>query len=151
MKFLILRSKFTEALKSVQNVVAGKGSLAILQNVLLEGNGSTLTLTTTDLDLSIKSTVECEIQEAGETTLPVKLLFTAMMKAPEGMVEVKVDENERATVLAGSSRLTLNGKPSSEFPKLSDEEEALEYRLPCQTLREMLRKTAYAASQDDTR
>jgi len=151
MKFSILRSKFIESLKCVQNVVAGKGSLAILQNVLLEGEGTTLTLTTTDLDLSIRSTVECEIKEAGATTLPVKLLFSAMMKAPEGMVEVTVDENERAVVLSGSSRLTLNGKPASEFPQLGEDEEALEYKLPCQTLREMLRKTSYAASQDDTR
>jgi len=151
MKFTIVRSKFIDSLKSVQSVVAGKGSLAILQNVLLEGKGTTLTLTTTDLDLSIKSTVECEIKEEGATTLPVKLLFSAMTKAPEGLVEVNVDENERAVVLAGSSRLTLNGKPASEFPKLGEEEEALEYKLPCQTLHEMLRKTAYAASQDDTR
>jgi len=151
MKFSIIRLKFIESLKCVQNVVAGKGSLAVLQNVLLEGEGTTLTLTTTDLDLSIRSTVDCEIKEGGATTLPVKLLFNAMMKAPEGMVEVTVDENEKAVVLAGSSRLTLNGKPASEFPKLGEDEESLEYKLPCQTLREMLRKTAYAASQDDTR
>ena len=151
MKFSIVKSKFIEALKSVQNVVAGKGSLAILQNVLLEGEGTTLTLTTTDLDLSIKCKVECEIMEKGSTTLPVKLLFNAMTKAPEGIIEVRVDENEKAIVLAGSSRLTLNGKPASEFPKLSEDEESLVYTIPCQTLREMLRKTSYAAAQDDTR
>ena len=43
MKFNIIRSRFLEGLKSVQNIVAGKGSLPILQNVLLEANGKELT------------------------------------------------------------------------------------------------------------
>ena len=65
MKFKIMRSKFIEGLKSVQNVVAGRGSLPIIQNVLLEANGSDLRMTTTDLDISIKSFCPCEIAEEG--------------------------------------------------------------------------------------
>ena len=75
MKFKIIRSKFLEGLKSVQNIVPGKGSLPVLQNVLIEAKDSAITLTTTDLDISIKSTVECEVLEGGSSTLPVKLLF----------------------------------------------------------------------------
>jgi len=151
MKFKVIRSKFIEGLKSVQNIVAGKGSLPIIQNVLIEASGSKITLMTTDLDISIKSTVECEVRKEGTTTLPVKLLFNSMLKAPEGEIEVEVDEHEQAVVKAGSSRLKLNGKPASEFPKLNDEEESVVYSIPRQLLFEMLRKTSYAASQDDTR
>ena len=61
MKFKIMRSKFIEGLKSVQNVVAGRGSLPIIQNVLLEANGGDLRMTTTDLDISIKSLCPCDI------------------------------------------------------------------------------------------
>ena len=64
MKFKVIRSKFIEGLKSVQNIVAGKGSLPILQNVMIEGKGNSIKLTTTDLDISIKSEVECEIIES---------------------------------------------------------------------------------------
>ena len=110
MKFKVIRSKFIEGLKSVQNIVAGKGSLPILQNVMIEGKGNSIKLTTTDLDISIKAEVECEIIEEGMTTLPVKLLFVSVMKAAEGEVTVECDGQERATI-----------------------------------------KTAYAASQDDTR
>ena len=115
MKFKVLRSQFIEGLKSVQNIVAGKGSLPILQNVMIEGKENSIKLTTTDLDISIKSEVACEVMEEGMTTLPVKLLFVSVMKAAEGEVTVECDGQERATI------------------------------------REMLRKTAYAASQDDTR
>ena len=151
MKFAIVRSRFLEGLKSVQNIVAGKGSLPILQNVLIEAKGKTLTLTTTDLDISIKSEVECEVSEQGVSTLPVKLLFTLISKAAEGRVEIEIDAMERASIVAGSARYKLTGMPESDFPRLPKDDEAFEYRLQQSTLREMFRKTSYAASQDDTR
>jgi len=151
MKFKIIRSNFIEGLKSVQNIVSGKGSLPIIQNVLIEVKGGSIILTTTDLDISIKSKVECEVLSEGSTTLPVKLLFNSMLKAPEGEVEVEVDHFEKASIRAGSSRLKLNGKMAAEFPQFGNEEETASYNIPRQTLFEMFRKTAYAASQDDTR
>ena len=151
MKFKIIRSKFLEGLKSVQNIVAGKGSLPILQNVLLEAKNDVLTLTTTDLDISIKSEVGCEVVEEGLSTLPVKLLFNSISKAREGEVEVEIDEKERATIVAGSAKFKLSGMSESVFPRLPQDEEAFIYKIKQNVLREMFRQTSYAASQDDTR
>jgi len=151
MKFKIVRSTFIEGLKSVQNIVAGKGSLPILQNVLLETSGNELKMTTTDLDISIKAICECTTVEAGSTTLPVKLLFNAIAKVVEGEVEIEVDAKERASISAGNARYKLAGMPESEFPKLPKDDEAYVYKVPQQLFKEMLRKVSYAASQDDTR
>ena len=151
MKFKIVRSKFIEGLKSVQNIVAGKGALPILQNVLLEASGHELTMTTTDLDISIKATCECEIVESGSSTLPVKLLFNAIAKVAEGEVEIEIDAKERASISAGNARYKLAGMSEKEFPRLPKDEDAYIYSIPQQTFREMLRKVSYAASQDDTR
>ena len=151
MKFKIIRSTFMEGLKSVQNIVAGKGSLPILQNVLIEAKGNEIRMTTTDLDISIRTVCECNVEEAGVTTLPVKLLFTAVTKVVEGEIEVVVDEKERATISAGNARYKLVGLPESEFPRLPNDAEACTYALSKQTFSEMLRKVSYAASQDDTR
>jgi len=151
MKFKIVRSRFLEGLKSVQNIVAGKGSLPILQNVLLEAKGKELNMTTTDLDISIRSTVECETVEQGVSTLPVKLLFNAIAKLAEGEITIDIDAKERAKITSGKTQFTLSGMPEPEFPKLPKDEEAYSYTLPQSTLHEMLRKVAYAASQDDTR
>ena len=151
MKFKIIRSKFLEGLKSVQNIVAGKGSLPILQNVLVEARGKELKMTTTDLDISITTRCECEVQELGVTTMPVKLLFNAIAKVAEGEVQIEVDAKERASIVAGNAKFKLAGMPESEFPKLPKDEEAYSYSIPQATLREMLRKVSYAASQDDTR
>ena len=151
MKFKIIRSKFIEGLKSVQNIVAGKGSLQILQNVLIEAKDRELKMTTTDLDISISTVSECEVQEAGQSTLPVKLLFNAITKVAEGEVEIEIDEKERATISAGNARYKLAGMPESEFPRLPKDEEAYCYQISAAVFGEMLRKVSYAASQDDTR
>ena len=91
MKIKIIRSKFLEGLKKVQNIVASKGTLQIIQNVLIEAKDKQLFLTTTDLDISVRSVVPCEISTEGATTLPAKLLANTIAKAAEGPVEVETD------------------------------------------------------------
>ena len=93
MKFTIIRSKFLDGLKAVQSVVASKGSLPVLQNVLLEANGKELKMTTTDLDISTTSIVECKVEDHGASTLPMRLLLNAVSKAAEGEIQVEVDAN----------------------------------------------------------
>jgi DNA polymerase-3 subunit beta len=81
----------------------------------------------------------------------VKLLFNSVSKAAEGDIEVEIDAKERASITAGSAKFKLAGMPESEFPRLPKDEDAFIYTLAQQTLKEMLRKVSYAASQDDTR
>ena len=151
MKFNIIRSRFLEGLKAVQNIVAGKGSLPILQNVLIEGKEGKIRLTTTDLDISISCECECDIVEEGVSTLPVKLLFNSISKVAEGSVSVEIDSKERSVISAGSANFKLAGMPESEFPRLPKNDEAFTYTIDRMVLREMFRKVSYAASQDDTR
>ena len=151
MKFKVIRSKFLEGLKSVQNIVAGKGALPILQNVLIEVSGKEMKMTTTDLDISIRCGCPCEVLEAGSTTLPVKLLFNAINKVAEGEIEIEVDAKERATITAGNAKFKIAGISEKEFPRLPKDEEAYVYTISQPMFKEMLRKVSYAASQDDTR
>lgn len=151
MKFKIIRSRFLEGLKSVQGIVPTKGALQVLSNVKMECSGTELTLTTTDLDISIRTVIACTVIESGETTLPVKILFNLISKAAEGEIEFDVDSQDRAVIHAGSAKYKLAGIPAAEFPKLPEDEDSYAYLLEQATFREMLRKVSYAASQDDTR
>jgi len=151
MKFKIVRSKFLEGLKKVQNIVGSKGTMMIIQNVLLEAKDKELLLTTTDLDISIRTRVPCEIETEGSTTLPVKFLVNAIAKSPEGPIEIDVSAADCAFISAGSAEFKLNGMAVLDFPALPEDQNSFEYVIPQMTLREMLRKTSYAASQDDTR
>ena len=139
MKFRIVRSKFLEGLKKVQNIVGSKGTMQIIQNVKLEAQDKQLSLTTTDLDISILSVVACEVEAEGSTTLPVKLLVNAISKSPEGPVEIDVDNGDHAHITAGTALFKISGLSVVDFPALPADQDSFEYVLPQMTLREMLR------------
>ena len=151
MKIKIMRSKLLDALKGVQNIIPGKGTLPVIQNTLIEADNGKLKMTTTDLEVSINYTGECEVVESGLTTLPAKLLFNSVAKLAEGEVIIEVDSKDRASVTAGNANFKIAGMAAKEFPALPKSEEEVVYKLPQATFKEMLRKVAYAASQDDTR
>ncbi len=151
MKIKIIRSKFIESLKPLQNIVANKGSLQILQNVMIEALDGKIKMTTTDLDISIISICECDVIDSGSTTLPVKLLFNAIGKVAEGEIIIDVDSNDYCVISAGNAKFKLVGMPSSEFPKLPYDENSYIYTLPQVVFKEMLKKVSYAASIEDTR
>ena len=151
MKFSITRTKFVDALRNVQNLVSSKMPLQVMQNVLVEAEGGVLRLTTADMDVTMYSVAEADIGEPGSTTLPAKVLFGVVSCCPEGVVEVEVDADDRASIRAGSAKYRLVGMSAKLFPALPDEGSEEGYRIDQAVLREMLRKTAYAAPQDDTR
>lgn len=151
MKFTIARTKFLDALKAVQNIVPSKSTSPIVQNVLLEAQENKLKLRTTDLEISICCEVECEVQEPGATTLPVRLLFNSISLSIEGQVEITIDKDEKAKIVAGSAKYSMMGLPAKNFPVLPEKTDATSFKFPFITLKEMLRKTAFAAAVDDSR
>lgn len=151
MKFSIVRSKFLDGLQRIQNVVSGRGTLQILQNAMIEAEGDRLCMTTTDLDISERCYVECQIEEPGSTTLPIRRLASIIRELDEGKIMVEVDEDDVATVQSGSSYFKIIGMSVRDFPPVPVTEGKFCYRIDQGVLLEMLRKTSYAISQDETR
>ena len=151
MKFRIARDAFLDSLQQVQHVVSTRTTLPILSNVLIEASGGTLRLTTTDLDVGVSGTVEAEISKEGSTTMPVKRLVSIIRELPNAEVEVAVDAKNVASNTCGPSFFKIIGLEHGEFPPLPDLKEAKEYKIPRSLLRESLKKTSYAISNDETR
>ena len=151
MKFSIVRSKFLDALQTVQNVVTAKGSLQILSNALIHAEGNQLCITTTDLDISERCFVECEVEQPGSTTLPIRRLASIIRELDEGKILVEVNEDDVASVQSGSSYFKIIGLPTRDFPPVPATEGKFCYRIDQGAFREMLRKTSYAVSLDETR
>ncbi|HOF62292.1 MAG TPA: DNA polymerase III subunit beta [Candidatus Latescibacteria bacterium] len=151
MKFSIVRSKFLDGLQRIQNVVSGRGTLQILQNAMIEAADGRLCMTTTDLDISERCYVECQIEESGSTTLPIRRLASIIRELDEGQIMVEVNEDDVATVQSGSSYFKIIGMSVRDFPPVPVTEGKFCYRIDQGVLREMLRKTSYAISQDETR
>ena len=151
MKFQIAKEAFLDGLQQVQHVVSSRTTLPILSNVLIEASDSGLRLTTTDLDVGVSGTAEAEVSKTGSTTLPVKRLVNIIRELPSAEVEVSVDSKNIASIKSGPSFFKIIGLPDTEFPPLADFQDAKEYQIPQNLLRDGLKKTSYAISTDETR
>ncbi|MCG3147401.1 MAG: Beta sliding clamp [Verrucomicrobiae bacterium] len=149
-KFRITKDKILAGLQNVQNVVSTRTTLPILSNVLVQAGTKGLDLTTTDLDVAVRCTVEAEVAKAGGTTLPARKLFSILKEVPAADIEIEVDDKNAASIRCGSSFYKIMGLPEEEFPRFP-QADGKSLTIDQGVLRDMLRKTAYAVSSDETR
>ncbi len=151
MKFKITKEKFIEGLQQVQNVVSSRTTLPILSNVLIEARDNEIRLTTTDLDVTVRGSVEADVSEEGATTLPARKLAAIVRELPTSEIHVDVDSNNIASIEAGPSFFKIWGLSQDEFPPLPDFGEDKAFQMEQGMLRDSLKKTSYAISTDETR
>lgn len=151
MKFRVDKSVLATGLQAVQNVVSTRSTLPILSNVLITAKEDGIYLSTTDLDVSVRCKVEGDIETGGATTIPVRRLSGIVRELPESTLEIESDEKDQTSVMSGSSFFKIVGLPADDFPAVPEPEGEFSYVIEQGKFREMLRKTAYAASTDETR
>lgn len=151
MKIRVEKSSFLEALLNVSNAVQARNALQILSNALFAADEGTLTIATTNIDLSIKCSIAAKVDEAGATTLPIKRLIGIVRELGDSEIEIDVDDKDCASLRSGSSFFRIVGISKEDFPKFPELENKVAFTLGAGVFREMLRKTAYAASEDESR
>jgi DNA polymerase-3 subunit beta len=151
MKFSIEKDQILEALQKVQSIVGQRTTLPILSNVLLEASNGKLTLTTTDMEVSVRTSIEADIDEDGATTLPARRFFSICRDLPSHQVDIGVSNEDVATIISGSYSCKLEGLSKDDFPPLPTFEESFSYTLKQSTFKDILQKTSYAASTDESR
>ncbi|MBC2776144.1 DNA polymerase III subunit beta [Parasphingopyxis marina] len=152
MKATIERAVLLKSLGHVQSVVERRNTIPILSNVLIEAvDGGGLKLMATDLDLQIVETVDAQVEQAGATTVSAHTLFDIARKLPEGsQVSLEAAEGKMA-VNAGRARFNLSTLPRDDFPVIAEGELPTTFELPAATLRDMIDKTRFAISTEETR
>jgi DNA polymerase-3 subunit beta len=152
MEIRIGREEFLQGLQRIQSVVERKTTTPILANFLLEARGDSLTYVATDLELTCKGTMAATIEREGVITLPARQTFDIVRELPSGaMITLRVGEQHWVEVTAGRSFFRLPGLPGEDFPPFPPFEGAEQLSLPATTLRDMIVKTAFCTSQDETR
>jgi DNA polymerase-3 subunit beta len=151
MKLTVEKDVLLEALQKVQSIVGQRSTLPILSNVLLKAEGTTVSLTTTDMEVCVKTSVPAEISEPGGTTLPARRFFSICRELPSGQIEIEVDAKDVATIRCGPSYFKLVGLTEEEFPPLPEFDESSVYTVDQSVFKDMLQKVCYAASSDETR
>ena len=150
MKLTIGQEEFITGLQSVQNVVSTRTTLPILSNVLLNAVGDRLTLTATDLDVTISKTVEAKVEIDGSFTMPVKKLLSIAREVGGSQIEMDVSKSQ-CSIKSGSSAYRVNGLPAEEFPPIPNFSGQTTIQMPQDTVKTMLRRTSFAVSTDENR
>ncbi|UIJ45288.1 DNA polymerase III subunit beta [Sphingomonas cannabina] len=152
MKATIERATLLKGLSHVQSVVERRNTIPILSNVLIEASGDgAIRLMATDLDLQIDETVAAAVDQAGATTVSAHTLFDIARKLPEGsQVELSAAEG-RLAIRAGRYNSSLPTLPRDDFPVIAEGELPTQFELPAETLKQIIDKTRFAISTEETR
>ena len=152
MKATIERATLLKSLSHVQSVVERRNTIPILSNVLIEAReDNSIRLMATDLDLQVDESVPANVDQPGATTVSAHTLFDIVRKLPEGsQVELNVAEG-KMHLSASRSRFHLSTLPRDDFPVISEGDLPTRFELPAATLRQIIDKTRFAISSEETR
>lgn len=151
MKFVISTQELNYLISKCLNVVAQKATVPILGNILVKAEKGHLTLTATDMIVGVRCSTEAKILQEGATALPAKRFAQLIRELTAANVEISTNENDVTEIVADSSRFRLHGMSESEFPLLPDVTEATQFTLHQSKLKDMLFRTSFAVSREDTR
>ncbi len=152
MKATIERATLLKSLSHVQSVVERRNTIPILSNVLIEArDDGSIRLMATDLDLQVDESIQANVATAGATTVSAHTLFDIVRKLPDGsQVELNAAEG-KMQLSAGRARFNLSTLPRDDFPVIAEGDLPTKFELPAATLRQIIDKTRFAISTEETR
>lgn len=152
MKFVIPKPVIYKTLSHLQNIVNKKNTLPILSNILIEAEQNSLTLSSTDMDISIKETINCNVFDPGSTTLNAQIMFDIVKKLPDSSeVEFISNDGKILTIRSNVSKFSLSCLPKDEFPIIETASTGKRLTVKSKTMFNLINKTKFAISNEETR
>lgn len=151
MEIKVQKNEFSKNLRWVQGIVEKKSTMPVLANVLLEAEGAALCVTATDLEVSVQVRCAAQVLKNGALLINARSLCDIVREAAEEEIHIKGEEAKGVRVLSGRSEFKVLGLSSSEFPNLPELKNRKLFDISAAELTEMIEKTSYAQSTDETR
>ena len=153
MKFIIPKPIIYKTLSHLQSIVNKKNTLPILANILIEAQQNSLTLSSTDMDISITETISCNVIEEGSTTLNAQLIFDIIKKLPENNeIEFISNDGKILTIRTNVSKFSLSCLPKDEFPIITTvSNDGMRLKVKSENIYSLIDKTKFAISNEETR
>lgn len=159
MKFIIQRERLVQSVQDVMKAVTSRTTIPILTGIKITASEQGVTLTGSDSDISIKSSIPkeeegdeiVEIKETGAVVLQAKYFGEIVKKLPTDYVEFEVQNHFQVVIRSGKSEFNLNGQDADEYPHLPQIEEENSFKIPTDLLKNMIRQTVFAVSTSETR
>ncbi len=150
MELVVRKTDLLRELQLFQGIVERKNTIPILANVLIEAAGDEVRLLATDLEVGLRSKCAASVSKGGSLTLPAKKLYEIVKALPETDVRIEEDKNG-VKVAADRFDSRMQTLPREDFPTLPEASGAYSATLARDVVRQMVSKTQFAITGEDTR
>lgn len=151
MEITISKFELLRELTATQGVVERKTTIPILSNYLFEASADKLSLTATDLDLSLRTVCNAKVKKEGACTIPARKLYDYVKLLPDADISIKLLENHWVSIRCGRSNTKMVGMARSNFPTLPVFPSAGVVKITAAVLRSMIAKTGFAIATEESR
>jgi DNA polymerase-3 subunit beta len=151
MEITVSKFELLRELSATQGVVERKTTIPILSNYLFEAAGDRLSMTATDLDLSLRTSCNAKVKKEGSCTIPARKLHDYVKLLPDADITIKLLENHWVSIRCGRSNTKMVGMARSNFPSLPVFPTAGVVKIPAQVLRGMIARTSFAIANEESR
>src|SRR5512139_3015844 len=145
MKLKIKKDEILKGLQRIQGVVDKKNTMPILSNMLLVADSKGVEIMATDLEIGLRGRYSAEVEKTGAVTVSAKKMFEIVRELPEENLQIRVEDGSWVKITSGRSHFKLVGLPKDEYPNMPDVAEEGMITIAGDALRDMIRKTLYAA------
>src|SRR6201993_1788791 len=150
MEFSVTKSALLNELSTTQGVVERKTTIPILSNLLVEASHSQLTITATDLELSIRTLCDAKVKKEGAGTIPAKKLLELVRLLPEGEIKFRLLENHWMEIVSDKKKYKLVGMAKENFPALPAMPHTM-VKISAPVMESLIAKTKFAISMEESR
>jgi DNA polymerase III subunit beta len=151
MEISVSKFDLLKELTATQGVVERKTTIPILSNFLFEAAEETLTITATDLDLSLRTSCPAKVKREGSCTIPARKLYDYVKLLGDGDITLKLLENHWVNIRAGRSNTKMVGMARANFPSVPVFPSTGVVKIPASVLKTMIGKTIFAISSEESR
>jgi DNA polymerase-3 subunit beta len=151
MEISVDKSDLLKELSASQGAVDRKTTIPILCNVLLEAHGNELSVTATDLDLSLRTACAANVIRPGSCTVPARKLYDYVKLLGDGEIKMKLLDNFWVQLRSGHSNTKMVGMATENYPKVPVFPSKTSIQLPAPILRTLIARTMFAISQEESR
>lgn len=151
MKIFCNQKDLANSINIVQKAISSKPTLPILKGILIEAFDNKLKLTGNDTNIGIEHFINSNNETDGSVVVSSRLFGEIIRKLPNSIVELDVDDNKNIKIKCEKSEFVLQGQAADEFPEIPEINEENCYKISTSLMKDMIRQTIFAISQDETR
>ena len=148
MEFTVAKQDLNKALQKIVSIVPTKTTIPILSNILLHLEDNNLTITGTDLEISISITIPVETAEEGSITVSARVFNEIVKEFPDIPLKISSDENKKITIVTEKGVYSITGQAVEDYPKIVTDAPVSSFDIAAETLFRLINKTSFAVSLD---